>query len=46
MLGHRRRSAIHMAAVTQIRHHSSPGHLNYERKLAVGKTDERLGVPG
>jgi transposase len=30
--------AIHMAAVTQIRHHNSPGRGYYERKLAEGKT--------
>ena len=30
--------AIHMAAVTQIRHHNSPGRGYYERKLAESKT--------
>jgi transposase len=30
--------AIHMAAVTQISHHHSPGRAYYERKLAEGKT--------
>jgi transposase len=30
--------AIHIAAITQIRHHHSPGHAFYERKLAEGKT--------
>jgi transposase len=30
--------AIHMAAVTQIRHHTSPGRGYYERKIAEGKT--------
>jgi transposase len=30
--------AIHMAAVTQLRHKHSPGRAYYERKLAEGKT--------
>jgi transposase len=30
--------AIHMAAITQIRHKHSPGRAYYERKLAEGKT--------
>jgi transposase len=30
--------AIHMAAVTQIRHHHSDGRAYYDRKLAEGKT--------
>jgi transposase len=30
--------AIHMAAVTQIRHRHSPGRAFYDRKLAAGKT--------
>ena len=30
--------AIHIAAITQVRHHNSPGHAFYERKLADGKT--------
>jgi transposase len=30
--------AIHMAAVTQIRYHHSPGRSYYDRKLAEGKT--------
>jgi transposase len=30
--------AIHMAAVTQIRHHDSPGRAYYDRKRAEGKT--------
>ena len=30
--------AIHMAAVTQIRHRHSPGRAYYDRKLAEGKT--------
>ena len=30
--------AIHIAAITQIRHTHSPGHAYYERKLAEGKT--------
>jgi transposase len=30
--------AIHMAAVTQIRHHRSPGRAYYDRKRAEGKT--------
>jgi transposase len=30
--------AIHMAAVTQIRHHHSDGRTYYDRKLAEGKT--------
>jgi transposase len=30
--------AIHMAAVTQIRYHHSPGRAYYDRKLAEGKT--------
>jgi transposase len=30
--------AIHMAAVTQISHHHSPGRAYYERKLAEGQT--------
>jgi transposase len=30
--------AIHIAAVTQIRHRHSPGRAFYDRKLAAGKT--------
>ena len=30
--------AIHIAAITQIRHAHSPGHAYYERKIAEGKT--------
>jgi transposase len=30
--------AIHMAAVTQVRHHRSPGRAYYDRKRAEGKT--------
>jgi transposase len=30
--------AVHMAAVTQIRHHDSPGRAYYDRKRAEGKT--------
>ena len=30
--------AIHMAAITQIRHPHSPGRADYDRKLAEGKT--------
>ncbi len=30
--------ALHMAAVTQIRHHHSPGRPYFDRKLAEGKT--------
>jgi transposase len=30
--------AIHMAAITQIRHKHSPGRAYYEKKLAEGKT--------
>ena len=30
--------AIHMAAITQIRHTHSPGYAFYDRKLAEGKT--------
>lgn len=30
--------AIHIVAITQIRHQHSPGHAFYERKLAEGKT--------
>jgi transposase len=30
--------AIHMAAITQIRHPHSPGYAYYQRKLAEGKT--------
>ena len=30
--------AIHMAAITQIRHKHSPGYAYYQRKLAEGKT--------
>ena len=30
--------AIHMAAITQIRHAHSPGRAYYDRKLAEGKT--------
>jgi transposase len=30
--------ALHMAAVTQIRHPHSPGRADYDRKLAEGKT--------
>ena len=30
--------AIHIAAITQVRHQHSPGHAFYERKLAEGKT--------
>src|ERR687897_445986 len=30
--------ALHIAAVTQIRHRHSPGRAYYERKLAEGKT--------
>jgi hypothetical protein len=30
--------AIHMAAVTQLRHHHSQGRVYFERKLAEGKT--------
>ena len=30
--------AIHMAAITQIRHKHSDGHAHYEKKLAEGKT--------
>ena len=30
--------AIHMAAVTQIRHHHSPGRADYDRKIAEGHT--------
>jgi transposase len=32
--------AIHMAAITQIRHRHSPGRAYYERKLAEGKTNK------
>ena len=30
--------AVHMAAVTQIRHHHSPGRAYYDRKVAEGHT--------
>jgi transposase len=30
--------AVHMAAVTQVRHRQSPGRAYYERKIAEGKT--------
>ena len=33
--------AIHMAAITQIRHPHSPGHAYYDRKLAEGKTKKK-----
>jgi transposase len=37
--GHRQLNhAIHMAAITQIRHRHSPGYAYYQRKLAEGKT--------
>jgi transposase len=32
--------AIHMAAITQIRHPHSPGYAYYQRKLAEGKTNK------
>jgi transposase len=32
--------AIHMAAITQIRHPHSPGYAYYQRKLAEGKTSK------
>jgi transposase len=32
--------AIHMAAITQIRHSHSPGYSYYQRKLAEGKTNK------
>jgi len=32
--------AIHMAAITQIRHSHSPGYPYYQRKLAEGKTNK------
>jgi transposase len=32
--------AIHMAAITQIRHRHSPGYAYYQRKLAEGKTNK------
>ena len=32
--------AIHMAAITQIRHPHSPGHAYYQRRLAEGKTNK------
>jgi transposase len=32
--------AIHMAAITQIRHAHSPGRAYYDRKLAQGKTNK------
>jgi hypothetical protein len=32
--------AIHIAAITQIRHKHSPGRAYYERKLAQGKTNQ------
>ncbi|MBD0324156.1 MAG: IS110 family transposase [Aldersonia sp.] len=32
--------AIHMAAITQIRHRHSPGYAYYQRKLAEGKTSK------
>jgi transposase len=39
MRGNRRLNhAIHMAAVTQIAHKNSTGHVYYQRKLAEGKT--------
>jgi transposase len=44
--GNRRLShAVHMAAVTQIRHRHSDGRAYYDRKLAEGKTPrEALGA--
>lgn len=35
---HRHCHAIHMAAITQTDCKHSPGHANYQRKLAEGKT--------
>ena len=34
--------AIHMAAVTQIRHRHSDGRAHYDRKLAEGKTHKEM----
>ena len=33
--------AIHMAAVTQVRHRHSPGRAYYDKKLAEGKNPKR-----
>jgi hypothetical protein len=37
--------AIHMAAITQIRHKHSEGRAYYERKIAEGKTHKEATVP-
>ena len=38
--------AIHMAAITQIRHKHSDGRAYYEKKIAEGKTHRKRCVDG